>query len=130
MMQACATGSPCPEPASRRCDSLADTAHLVRARGGRAGGGGDVEKSLSGFVSEMEVKVNFAALPRFRTPVRTVLPATSRNDRLVGCAQRRQHARQALLLTSVLALSSARSKFSSANDTLSANRCSSSEIRA
>jgi len=29
--------------------------------------------------------------------------------------------------TSVLALSSARSKFSSANDTLSANRCSSSE---
>ena len=129
MMQACCERIA--EPQSPRPSGCASLADIVAWRALEAVGPAAATTSrysLSGFISAMEVKVN---LPPFAAASHTRSNSSARDDArmiasLVALSAASMRVRRSFW-TSVRALSSARSKFSSANDTLSANRCSSSE---
>ena len=112
----------------RDAASLTDDLHAARAVGGRPGGRHDVEIVAVGSApARCVVEVN---LP----PCRAASHTSSNNSlrdlarmiaSLVALSAANMRVRRSFC-SSVLAFSSARSKLSSANDTLSASRCSSS----
>ena len=124
-----ANGTPCrPSPRPSGCASLIDNRDLARAGGGRPGGRDDLQIIAVGSRQRDGGRGELAALRGgLRTPDRTVrLRDLARTiASLVALSAANMRVRRSFC-SSVLAFSSARSKFSSANDTLSASRCSSS----
>ena len=100
MMQACCERIAVPQsPRPSGCASLADITAPARAGGGRTGGGDDVEKIAVGLYQRDGGRGKLAAFRRrFAHQFEQLRPRSRADDRLVGRAQRRQHARQALLL--------------------------------